>query len=151
MRMNKWLTAAAIMAVSASLAIAMPQEEGKGWGHHGGKRGLMSEKLAQKLNLTDAQKQQLRDLNKAFRQDNKAFFESARQTRQEVRAAKEANDTATLQSLKPAVDAQMAQMKQLREAQDTKILSILTPDQQAQFKALKAQRAEKWQSRRSQQ
>ena len=90
MRMNKWLTAAAIMAVSASLAIAMPQEEGKGWGRHGGKRGLMSEKLAQKLNLTDAQKQQLRDLNTAFRQDNKAFFESARQTRQEVRAAKEA-------------------------------------------------------------
>ena len=142
MRMNKWLTAAAIMAVSASLAIAMPQE-GKGWGGHRGHRGAMSEKLAQKLNLTDAQKQQVRDLDKAFRQDNKAFFESARQTRQEVRAAKEANDTAKLQSLKPAVDAQMAQMKQLREAQDAKILSILTPDQQAQFKALK-------QSRRSQ-
>src|SRR5260370_33530628 len=91
MRMNKWLAAAAVMAVSASLAIAMPQE-GKGWGGHGGKRGLMSEKLAKKLNLTDTQKQQGRDLNKQFRQDNKAIFESAKQTRQEDKAAKDTND-----------------------------------------------------------
>ena len=146
MRMNKWLAAAAVMAVSASLAIAMPQED-KGWGGHRGHRGAMSEKLAQKLNLTDAQKQQIRDLNKAFRQDNKALFESARQTRQELRAAKEANDTAKLNSLKPTVESQKAQFKQLRDAQDAKILSILTPDQQAQFKALQAQRAERRQKR----
>jgi periplasmic protein CpxP/Spy len=145
MRMNKWLAAAAVMAVSASLAIAMPQEgkEGKGWGGHHGKRGFMSEKLAQKLNLTDAQKQQIRDLGKAFHQDNKAFFESARQTRQEMKAAKEANDTARLNSLKATVESQKAQFKQLRDAQDAKILSVLTPDQQAQFKALKAERAER--------
>ena len=150
MRMNKWLAAAAVMAVSASLAIAMPQE-GKGWGGgHRGHRGAMSEKLAQKLNLTDAQKQQIRDLSKAFRQDNKAFFESARQTRQELRAAKEANDTAKLNSLKPTVESQKAQFKQLRDAQDAKILSILTPDQQTQFKALQAKRAERWQKRSQQ-
>jgi len=149
MRMNKWLAAAAVMAVSASLAIAMPQEgkEGKGWGGHRGHRGAMSEKLAQKLNLSDAQKQQIRDLGKAFRQDNKAFFESARQTRQELRAAKEANDTAKLNSLKPTIESQKVQFKQLRDAQDSKILSILTPDQQAQFKALQAQRAERRQKR----
>lgn len=146
MRMNKWLAAAAVMAVSASLAIAMPNE-GKGWGGRRGHRGAMSEKLAQKLNLTDAQKQQIRDLGNTFRQDNKAFFQSTRQTRQELRAAKEANDTAKLQTLKATADSQKAQMKQLREAQDAKILSILTPDQQAQFKALQAQRAERRQKR----
>src|SRR5260370_2677187 len=133
MRMNKWLAAAAVMAVSASLAIAMPQE-GKRWGGHGGKRGLMSEKLAKKLNLTDTQKQQVRDLNKQFRQDNKAFFESANQTRQEYKAAKEANDTAKLNSLKPTFESQKAQFKQLRAAQEAKILTVLTPDQQTQFK-----------------
>jgi protein CpxP len=150
--MNKWLAGAAVMAVSASLAIAMPQEgkEGKGWGGHRGHRGAMSEKLAQKLNLSDAQKQQIRDLNKAFRQDNKALFESARQMRQELRAAKEANDTAKLNSLKTTVESQKAQFKQLRDAQDAKILSILTPDQQAQFKALQAKRAERWQKRSQQ-
>ncbi|MDQ6801225.1 MAG: Spy/CpxP family protein refolding chaperone [Acidobacteriota bacterium] len=148
--MNKWLAAAAVMVVSASLAFAMPQE-GKGWGGHRGHRSAMSEKFAQKLNLTDTQKQQVRDLDKQFRQDNKAFFESARQTRQEYKAAKESNDTAKLNSLKPAVESQKAQMKQLRDAQDAKILTILTPDQQTQFKALQTERAAKWQSKRSQQ
>jgi Spy/CpxP family protein refolding chaperone len=81
MSMKKWLTAAAVMAVSASLAVAMPQG-GNGWGGHRGHHGAMSEKLAQKLNLTDTQKQQVKDLNTAFRQQNKAFFEAAHQTRQ---------------------------------------------------------------------
>ena len=149
MRMNKWLAAAAVMAVSASLAIAMPQGE-NGWGGHRGHQGAMSEKLAQKLNLTDTQKQQVSDLNKAFRQNNKAFFEAVHQTRKDVRAAKEANDTAKLNSLKPTVDSQKAQMKQLRDAQDAKILSILTPDQQTQYKALQAERAAKWEKRSQQ-
>jgi periplasmic protein CpxP/Spy len=149
MSMKKWLAAAAVMAVSASLAVAMPQD-GNGWGGHRGHHGAMSEKLAQKLNLTDTQKQQVKDLNTAFRQENKAFFDAARQTRQEYKAAKKANDTAKLNSLKPTVDSQKAQMKQLRAAQDAKILSILTPDQQTQFKAFKAERAAKSEKRSQQ-
>jgi Spy/CpxP family protein refolding chaperone len=146
---KKWITGVAVLAVSASLAIAAPQAE-KAWGGHH-RRGFMSEKLAQKLNLTDAQKQQIKDLNKAFRQDNKAFFESLRATHQQMRAAKEANDTAKLDALKPTIESQKAQMKQLREAQEAKILTVLTPEQQAQYKALKAERAAKWQQKRSQQ
>jgi Spy/CpxP family protein refolding chaperone len=150
MNSKKWITGIAVLAVSASLAIAAPQE-GKAWGGHRGHRGIMSEKLAAKLNLTATQKQQIKDLNKQFRQDNKATFESFRQTMKDARAAKQANDTAKLNALQPTIDAQKAQMKQLREAQETKMLSILTPDQQAQFKALKAERAAKWQQKRSQQ
>ena len=148
MNTKKWFIGAAVVAVSASLAIAMPQD-GKGWGGHRG-HGAYGEKLAQKLNLTDAQKQQLRDLNANFRKENAAFFQSFRQTMKDVRAAKEANDTAKLDALKPTVESQKAQMKQLREAQDAKILSILTPDQQAQFKALQAKRAERFQKRSQQ-
>lgn len=146
MNTKKWLMGAAVLAVSASLAIAGTHQGKEGWGGHRG-HGLMSEQLAQKLNLTDSQKQQVRDLNATFRKDNAAFFQSFRQTMKDVRAAKEANDTAKLDALKPTVDSQKAQMKQLRQAQEPKILSILTPDQQAQYQALKAQR----QQRRSQQ
>jgi periplasmic protein CpxP/Spy len=142
MNSKKWITGIAVLAVSASLAIAAPQE-GKAWGGHRGHRGFMSEKLAAKLNLTDAQKQQIKDLNKQFRQDNKAFFESMRATHQQVKAAKQANDTAKLDALKPTIEAQKAQMKQLHDAQEAKVLSVLTPDQQAQYKALKAEWAAK--------
>jgi len=138
MNSKKWITGIAVLAVSASLAIAAPQE-GRGWGGHHGQRGLMSEKLAQKLNLTDAQKAQLKTLNEQFRQDNKAFFQASRQTMQDYRAAKEANDTAKLNALQPTIDSQKAQMKQLRDAQEARVLSILTPDQQTQYKALKAE------------
>ena len=150
MNSKKWITGIAVLAVSASLAIAAPQK-GEGWGGHRGRGGLMSEKLAAKLNLTDTQKQQIKDLNTQFRQDNKAFFESFRSTMEQVRAAKEANDTAKLDALKPTIEAQKAQMKQLRDAQDVKVLALLTPDQQAQYKAFQAERAAKWQQKRSQQ
>ena len=150
MNSKKWITGVAVLAVSASLAIAAPQKGEGGWGGHRGHRGLMSEKLAAKLNLTDTQKQQIKDLNTQFRQDNKATFESFHQTMKDARAAKEANDTAKLNALQPTIDAQKAQMKQLRDAEEAKLLSILTADQQAQYKALKAERAAKW-PKRSQQ
>jgi len=147
---KKWITGIAVLAVSASLAIAAPQEA-KAWGGHRGHHGFMSEKLAAKLNLTDTQKQQIKSLNQQFRQDNKAFFQSFKQTKKDAKAAKQANDTAKLNALKPTIDSQKAQMKQLREAQEAKVLSVLTPDQQAQYKAIKAERAAKWQQKRSQQ
>jgi len=138
MQTKKWFVAAAVVAVSASLAIAMPQEAKEWHGHRG--KGAYGEKLAHKLNLTDAQKQQFRDLNAKFHADNQAFFQTFRQTMRDYRAAKDANDTAKLDALKPSVESQKAQFKQLRDAQDAKILTILTPDQQSQFKALIAKR-----------
>ena len=56
-----------------------------------------------------------------------------------------------IDALKPAMESQKAQMKQLREAQEAKVLSILTPDQQAQYKSLKAEWAAKRAQKRSQQ
>ena len=149
MNSKKWITGVAVLAVSTSLAIAAPQAAKQWGGHH--HRGLMSEKLAQKLNLSDAQKTQIRDLNKTFRQDNMAFFQSVRETREQVRAAKQANDTAKLDALKPTIESQKAQMKQLRDAQEQKVLTVLTPDQQAQYKALKAEWAAKRAQKQSQQ
>ena len=145
MNSKKWITGIAVLAIGTTLAIAAPQE-GKAWGGHHGKRGMMSEKLAQKLNLTDAQKEQIKTLNQQFRQDNQAFFQAFRQTRQDARAAKQANDTAKLDALKPTIESQKAQMKQLREAQEAKVLTVLTPDQQSQYKALKAE----WAAKRAQ-
>jgi Spy/CpxP family protein refolding chaperone len=135
---KKTVTAVAVFALGTTLAFAGPHGGGKG--RHGKDGFVFSGKLAQKLNLTDAQKQQIRALEQQFRDQNKAFFDSARATRKEVRAAKEANDTARLESLKPTIEAQHAQMKQLREAQRERILSVLTPDQRAQLETMKADR-----------
>ncbi len=137
---KKWITAVAAIGLSASLAFAVAHDgNGRHWEGKG--RGEWSAKLSHKLNLTEAQKQQWADIDKAFRQENRAFFEQSRQTRSDFRAAKKAGDTAKLAALKPAMDAQRAQMKKLRQAKDEKLMAILTAEQRTQFQALKAERA----------
>ena len=151
MNKSKWITGVAVFALSAGLAFAAPHE-GEGHGRHG--KGGFGQEMAQKLNLTDAQKAQIKDLNKSFREQNKAFFQSFRQTMQEFRAAKQANDTAKLDALKGQFQAQRAQMDQLRAGLDAKIATVLTPQQNAQWQQLKAERAarrEQWQQKKQNQ
>ncbi len=144
--MYKVITAAAAIALSGTLAFAAPQTQGEGngtgdgWGggHH---RRAMLGHLARKLNLTDAQKAQAKADRKAFFEANKPFFEQVRATRQELHAARKANDTAKVDSLKATAQSQRAQVQQLRQQQVAQFASILTPDQKAQFDQIMAKRA----------
>src|ERR1700732_196018 len=68
MKTSKWLAAVGVLTLTASLAVAAPHE-GKGEGQHG--KGGISERMAQKLNLTDAQKAQVKTLHENFRAQNK--------------------------------------------------------------------------------
>jgi Spy/CpxP family protein refolding chaperone len=129
---------ATVVALGASLAIAGENWKGEHGGRHRGEAGF-SQKMAEKLNLSEAQKTQIKDIEKSFREQNKAFFESAKATREQFRAAKQANDTAKIEALRPTMESQRAQMKQLRQTQMEQIRTILTPDQRAQFDAWKAQ------------
>lgn len=136
---KKWFTAAAVVALSSTLAFAAPHEGGKrGRGGRGGHE--FGARFAEKLNLSEAQKQQIKDAQMAFRNENKAFFEQARDTRRQIREAKEAGDQAKLEQLKATAKSQHERMKQLRDEQHTRILALLTPEQRTQWEALKAQR-----------
>ena len=142
MKTTKWMTMAAVVTLTASLAFAAPHQGGKGGkrGRHGQEFG---QRMAAKLNLTDTQQQQIRDLSKTFRENNKAFFESARSLRKDFREAKRANDTAKLESLKPQMEAQRTQMQQLRDAHKAQIAAVLTPEQRTQWEAMKAEREQR--------
>jgi Spy/CpxP family protein refolding chaperone len=144
---KKWLTTAAVLTLSATLATAAPHQ-GRG-GKHGGRGGDFSERFAQKLNLTDAQKQQIEASQKSFREQNRAFFDAAAATRRQIREAKEAGDTARLESLKATAKSQHAQMKQLRQEQRARVAAFLTPEQRAQLDAMKAEHEGKRGGRRN--
>ncbi|MDP9195072.1 MAG: Spy/CpxP family protein refolding chaperone [Acidobacteriota bacterium] len=139
---KKWISAAAVvLALSSTVAFA---HEGRGGKHgRGGRGGQFGEQFAKKLNLTDAQKQQISEVKKSFHEENKAFFETAGDTRRQIREAKEAGDTARLESLKATAKSQHAQMKQLRDAQKQRIEAVLTSEQRAQWQAMKAEREAK--------
>ena len=150
MKKSKWLTGVAVLALGTTLAVAAPHE-GRGEGHRG--KGEFSQKMAEKLNLSDAQKQQIRDLHASFREQNKAFFESFHQTMKDYRAAKQANDTARVNALQAQFDSQRAQMDQLRAGLDQRVATILTPEQRTQWEQLKAERAAKhqqWEKKQNQ-
>ncbi|HYC62063.1 MAG TPA: Spy/CpxP family protein refolding chaperone [Thermoanaerobaculia bacterium] len=139
---KKWFTAAAVVALSSTLAFAGPHGGGKG-GKRGGRGGEFGAHFAQKLNLSEAQKQQIKDIQTQFRAENKAFFESARDTRRQIREATEAGDTARATQLKATAQSQHARMKELRDAKRQRIEAVLTPDQRAQWQALQAEREAK--------
>lgn len=147
MNNKKWMTAAAVLALSTTVAFAAPHEGGRMGGHRHGKRGMFSARLAEKLNLSDAQKQQIKDIKKASFEANKPLFQTSRDLRKQFHEAKKANDTAKVESLKPQMESQRAQFKQIREAEMARILNVLTPDQRSQFEALKAERQQRRQNR----
>ncbi|HEX8254332.1 MAG TPA: Spy/CpxP family protein refolding chaperone [Thermoanaerobaculia bacterium] len=140
MNNKKWMTVAATLALSTSLAIAAPHG-GRGEGKAGDKRGHgeLGARFAEKLNLTDAQKAQIKTIRQNNRQQNRAVFEQSRETFKQFREAKKAGDTARVAQLEPVVEQQRAQIKQLMTAERQLVLALLTPEQRAQYDALKAE------------
>lgn len=137
--MKKTITAVAVLALSASLAIAAPGEGKAGkHGRHG--KGAHSQRGFAKLNLTDAQKAQVKQLREQFRNENKALFEGMKQTRTEMKAAREANDTARLEALRGTATSQREQLKAKSQALNAQVLNLLTAEQRAQYEAQKAER-----------
>ena len=150
MKRNKLIGAVAVLALGATMAIASPEAmEGQGgWhGHHHGRQEF-GRKFAEKLNLSDAQKQQIKDAKQSFRAENEAFFKTLRQTHQDFRAATKAGDTAKADALKATMQAQRAEMKARMATLEAKVGTILTPEQNTQWQQMKAERAARREARK---
>jgi Spy/CpxP family protein refolding chaperone len=139
--MKKFATAIAVTLLGASLAFAGPQEAANGGGHGGRQMMTFSERYGATLNLTEAQKTRIDAIQKETREKHAAFFNESRTTMKAYWDAKQANDTAKLDALKPTLDKQRAEMKEIRAAEDVKIAKELTSDQNAQWEKMKAERA----------
>jgi len=121
------------LMVTATSAIGFAQTAAPGTHQHKGHRAGFG-RMAAKLNLTDAQKQQLKDIRTADRQSNQQLYADFRAKLQEFRSLKKANDPkaddvkAELKSLRP-------QMEAARKASREAMLNVLTPEQRDQLKA----------------
>ena len=58
----------------------------------------------------------------------------------EYREARQANDTARIQTLQPKVDSMRTDMMKLRTAHEDKIAATFTDDQKTQWKKIKEER-----------
>ncbi|MDP9361977.1 MAG: Spy/CpxP family protein refolding chaperone [Acidobacteriota bacterium] len=126
------------LMVTATSAIVFAQTAGTGRFHRHGHRGGF-EKLAAKLNLTDAQKQQMKDIRTADRERNEQLYADFRAKLQQFRTLKQANDPAA-EDVKAQLQAIKPQIQAARKATHEAMLNVLTADQRAQLEAAKQSR-----------
>jgi LTXXQ motif. len=126
------------LMVTATSAIALAQAPGTAGSHRHGHRGGF-ETFATNLNLTDAQKQQLKDIRTADRERNQQLFDDYRAKVQQFRTLKQANDPGAA-DVKAQIHSMKSQIEAARKTSREAMLAVLTPDQQGQLKAARQSR-----------
>ncbi len=112
----------------------------EGRGDRGGDRMMMRE--FSRLNLTDAQKSQIKSLTEANRAANQGTFQELRGLRMKKRDGSiTADEQARLKTLK-------SQFKASAEQTQNSVLALLTAEQRTQLDQFKAERKQKMQERR---
>jgi len=99
---------------------------------HGGAR------LANYLNLTDAQREQAKATMQAMRQSAQPIRQQLKQVRQQMFQAIQANDTAAIQQLSAQEGSLKGQVLALRNQAFAKLYASLTPEQRAKADQLPA-------------
>ena len=126
------------LLVTATSAIGFAQTAGPGTPHRHGHRAGFG-RIAANLDLTDAQKQQMKDIRTADRERNKQLYADFRSKLQELRALKQANDPKAA-DVKTELQAMQPQIQAARKASREAMLNILTPEQRGQLKAARQSR-----------
>jgi Spy/CpxP family protein refolding chaperone len=147
--MNKTRWSSLAVAVSLLFAFtAIAQERGS---QQGGANQTFTQRYGQQLNLTDNQKKQIDEMDAAFQKHNAEFIESYQKTMAEFREARQANDTAKLDALRPKVDSARAEMTKLRGAHEEKIAATFSDEQKAQWTKIKEEREARMKERQQHQ
>lgn len=121
-------------AADTATTTAAPAE-GKMMMHHKGKPGMHHEMMMFKdLNLTDAQKQQIRDIMKSQRENMKRPSLEERRAMHDL-IASDTFDKAKAEAQIDKMEAQHKAMALSRLETQNKIYNILTPEQKKQFNA----------------
>jgi periplasmic protein CpxP/Spy len=133
---------AALLAVTAGAAEAQ-RGEGHKRGDHHEKGGQVLGRMADSLDLTEAQRTQIRTIHEHYRPQFEHMNATARTHMQQARDARQRGDTAAARShreqARASMEANRAQNQQLRTAMQSEVRAVLTPDQQAKFDQLRTQ------------
>ena len=162
------ITSVAAIALAVPVAIAQSTDSGEGMqkrrhakmrmGRHRSHQGAMlGGRMFRNLDLTDAQKAQIKQIRQNSRESTKPLREQLRAIRQEVRQSTQSgtfDEVFVTQKLTEAASLQ-AKLMGAKFAAHQETLSVLTPEQKtkldemrAQFKAKQAERKAKRQERR---
>lgn len=111
------------------------KKHGEGFRRGGHHRAGQMRKFAQ-LDLTEAQKEQMRQIHERYRESHRALFE-------QMRALKNSDDQTARQNLR-------AQIKEAHKQMRGELLNVLTVEQKTQLEELRKQRRQQFEQRRKQ-
>ncbi|QQS42291.1 MAG: Spy/CpxP family protein refolding chaperone [Acidobacteriota bacterium] len=156
--MKKLTIAILAIAITAAGAVIIfgqtGGQDGKGerrFSHRGKmhKRGMMGARMFRHLDLTDAQKEQMKAIGQASRETTKGLRENMRNVRKQLRDL--GTDGTFDQAAVETLAAQQAEIhKQLiieRQKVKAQMFAILTPEQKARFAEMKTQMADRMKER----
>ena len=133
-----------VAGVSAAQSTTTPpsrsQRSGEMQGRRGGGRGG---EFGRDLNLTDAQKAQIKTIRAKYQPQNEALRAQAKPFMDAARAARQKGDTATARSNMEKARQVMQGGQSIRTQENAEIRAILTPDQQAKWDARQKKMAER--------
>jgi protein CpxP len=152
------LAAVMALAIAVPFAIAQSKDAGGQRGRHaeGAEHGMrggdrMAGAFFRNLDLTDAQKAQMKQIRESHSQTLRPLMEQVRAKRQEIRQASQGgtfNEALVTQKLSEIAPLEAKLMgEQFRTHQE--MLSVLTAEQKTKLDQLRAQQKSKWSERRA--
>ena len=154
-RLNRFrgiaLAAVMALALAAPFAIAQSKDPGaqRAHGMRGGDR--MSGAFFRNLDLTDAQKAQMKQIREAHSQSMRPLMEQIRAKRQEIHQANQGgtfNESVVAQKLTEIAPLEAKLMgEQFRTHQE--MLSVLTAEQKAKLEQQREQQKTRWSERKA--
>jgi len=130
-----------VAGVSAAQSTTTPPTRAPRSGQMQARRGGGGE-FGRDLNLTDAQKAQIKAIREKYKPQNEALRAQAKPFMEAARAAKQKGDTAAFRSNIEKAH-QLMQGASFRTQENAEIRAILTPDQQAKWDARQKNMAER--------
>ena len=132
-----------VAGVSAAQSATTPPSRGPRSGQMQGRRGPGGGGFGRDLNLTDAQKAQVKAIRQKYQPQNEALRTQAKPFMDAARAARQKGDSAAARSNMEKARQVMQGGQSYRTQEMAKIRTILTPDQQAKFDARQKSMAER--------
>jgi len=130
-----------VAGVSAAQSTTTPPTRAPRSGQFQGRRG--GGEFGRDLNLTDAQKAQIKTIRAKYQPQNEALRAQAKPFMDAARAARQKGDTAAARSNMEKAHQVMQGGQSFRTQENAEIRAILTPDQQAKWDARQKNMAER--------
>jgi Spy/CpxP family protein refolding chaperone len=124
-KMGAWMAVAALGTASLFAQTPPPARHNH---QHG--------RLAAALNLTDAQKTQMKSIFQGARQSAQPVRQQLQQTRQAMQAAVKAGNSSQIQQLAVTEGTEMGQLTGIHAAARAQMFKMLTPEQQQKLSTL---------------